>query len=71
MGRRLVDECLKTALRGGARAALLEVRPSNTEAVQLYRNVGFRVVATRPVYYPDSREDALILHKELKEEEEL
>ncbi len=69
MGRRLVDECLKTAVQSGARAVLLEVRPSNIGAVQLYRSFGFRVLATRPGYYPDRREDALILQKELKEEE--
>lgn len=69
MGARLVDACLRAAGRAGARAALLEVRPSNTAAVALYRSYGFRAVATRPGYYPDGREDALILQKELEEEE--
>jgi ribosomal-protein-alanine N-acetyltransferase len=69
MGARLVEACLQTAGRAGARMALLEVRPSNTEAVALYRKFGFRAIASRPDYYSDRREDALILQKELKEEE--
>lgn len=69
MGARLVDACLQAAGRDGACAALLEVRPSNAEAVALYQKFGFRVVATRPGYYPDRREDALILQKPLKQEE--
>jgi [ribosomal protein S18]-alanine N-acetyltransferase len=70
MGRRLVERCLRHAAAGGARAVLLEVRPSNTEALQLYRGFGFRFLAVRPGYYPDSREDALIFQKDLKQEEE-
>jgi ribosomal-protein-alanine N-acetyltransferase len=69
LGSRLVGACLQTAVQDGARVALLEVRPSNTAAVALYRTFGFRAIATRPGYYPDRREDALILQKELREEE--
>lgn len=68
IGARLVAECLDSAIQRGARVALLEVRPSSTEALALYRKFGFRVVATRPGYYSDSGEDALILQKEIKEE---
>jgi ribosomal-protein-alanine N-acetyltransferase len=50
-------------------AAVLEVRPSNTDAVALYRRFGFQVIATRPGYYTDRREDALILKLDMKEEE--
>lgn len=69
MGRELVDHCLKAAVKGGAQAVLLEVRPSNSGALQLYRRFGFRVLAVRPGYYADRREEALILHRDLKEEE--
>jgi len=48
---------------------VLEVRPSNTEAVAFYRRFGFQVIATRPGYYSDSREDALILKLDMKEED--
>lgn len=68
IGSRLVVECLERARSRGAAAAVLEVRPSNTEAVALYRNFGFQIIATRPAYYSDSREDALILKLQIKEE---
>jgi ribosomal-protein-alanine N-acetyltransferase len=68
IGTRLVAECLNWSIRYGARLAVLEVRPSSAEALALYRKFGFRVVATRPGYYSDSGEDALILQKEIKEE---
>jgi len=48
IGARLVGECLDSATRRGARVALLEVRPSSTEALEIYRKFGFRVVATHP-----------------------
>ncbi|MGE5257336.1 MAG: ribosomal protein S18-alanine N-acetyltransferase [Hyphomicrobiales bacterium] len=69
IGARLVRECLHTARSRGVNAAVLEVRPSNVEAIELYRKFGFQVVATRPGYYSDSREDALILKLEMKKED--
>lgn len=68
VGSRLVGECLQRARRQGMTTAVLEVRPSNTEATALYRRFGFQVIATRPGYYTDSREDALILKLNMKEE---
>lgn len=61
----LLAECLHTARRHDAVAVLLEARPSNHEALALYRKFGFKVIAVRPNYYPDSREDALMLQKPL------
>jgi len=69
IGSQLVGECLQRARRRGVTAALLEVRPSNTEAAALYRRFGFQVIATRPGYYSDSREEALILKLDMKEED--
>ena len=69
IGSQLVGECLQGARRRGMTAAVLEVRPSNTDAVALYRRFGFQVIATRPGYYTDRREDALILKLDMKEEE--
>jgi len=69
IGSRLVRECLRAARRRGVTAAVLEVRPSNAEAVALYGRFGFQVVATRPGYYSDSREDALILKLEMEKED--
>ena len=39
----------------------LEVRPSNREAIGLYERFGFRGAGTRPRYYRDTGEDALIM----------
>lgn len=68
IGSRLVAACLRRARRRGMTSAVLEVRPSNTEAFEFYGKFGFQVIATRPGYYSDSREDALILKLDMKEE---
>jgi ribosomal-protein-alanine N-acetyltransferase len=39
----------------------LEVRPSNGPAIALYERFGFRSAGTRPGYYRDTGEDALIM----------
>jgi ribosomal-protein-alanine N-acetyltransferase len=39
----------------------LEVRPSNTGAIAQYERFGFRAAGTRPRYYHDTGEDALIM----------
>ncbi len=57
----LMTEMLREAAMLGARRATLEVRPSNTPALRLYEQLGFTVAATRPDYYTDPREHALIL----------
>ncbi len=45
----------------GCRIAMLEVRESNRPARQLYEKLGFKVIAVRPGYYRDPKEDALIM----------
>jgi ribosomal-protein-alanine N-acetyltransferase len=39
----------------------LEVRVSNVGAIALYERYGFRAVGTRPRYYADNGEDAIIM----------
>jgi ribosomal-protein-alanine N-acetyltransferase len=39
----------------------LEVRPSNTAAVTLYRKLGFEVLGTRKNYYTKPDEDAFVM----------
>jgi [ribosomal protein S18]-alanine N-acetyltransferase len=39
----------------------LEVRTSNTPAIALYERHGFRAAGTRPRYYRDTGEDAMIM----------
>jgi ribosomal-protein-alanine N-acetyltransferase len=55
----LLDEVIA---RGGADAAYtLEARVSNAGAIALYERYGFRGVGTRPRYYADNGEDAIIM----------
>jgi ribosomal-protein-alanine N-acetyltransferase len=64
----LLKKCFTTGLKRGATSAFLEVRPSNASAMALYRKKGFRLIGRRPNYYADTREDALVLMKNLKED---
>ena len=66
-GRRLLAKMLEYAKDANANSAFLEVRPSNTFAVQLYASEGFNEIGIRKDYYPAAvgREDAVIFAKEL------
>ena len=46
------------------RGYTLEVRVSNTGAIRLYEEMGFRARGVRRGYYTDNREDALIMWKD-------
>ena len=63
LARRLLLHVLAEAADGGATAATLEVRRSNTAARALYEGLGFTVEGIRRDYYQDPREDAIILWK--------
>ena len=65
---RLLKKCFTVGVRRGARSVFLEVRPSNASAMALYRKKGFRLIGRKPNYYTDTREDALVLMKNLKED---
>src|SRR5262245_5295057 len=60
----LLHEVMAEAAREGARRATLEVRESNTAALELYARLGFQVTAKRRDYYTNPVEDALILWRE-------
>ena len=57
----LLREGLKTLGERGAEEVFLEVRASNSPAIELYRASGFRPVGVRSDYYRNPREDALVL----------
>jgi ribosomal-protein-alanine N-acetyltransferase len=48
-----------------ARIMTLEVRMGNEAARAFYRGEGFTEIAVRPRYYPDNREDAVVMLKAL------
>jgi ribosomal-protein-alanine N-acetyltransferase len=64
----LLERCFTLSVEQGAKSAHLEVRPSNIAAIELYQKLGFELVGRRPKYYPDSKEDALLMMKILKED---
>jgi len=64
IGTSLMHRVFEEARRLGARRATLEVRRSNEGARRLYERLGFYVSGTRPNYYTNPVEDALILWRE-------
>ena len=67
-GTRLLNEIMADARTAGALRMLLEVRPSNRQALAFYQHFGFRQVGVRRAYYPAAlgREDALVFDKDLQ-----
>ncbi len=63
-GKHLLEFLLQRARRIGAQYAMLEVRPTNRRAIDLYRKYGFHEVGRRIRYYRDG-EDALVMKKNL------
>ena len=58
---RLLSRMIAISSAEGARYGTLEVRKSNTAALELYKRFGFVVEGVRPSYYSETREDALIM----------
>jgi ribosomal-protein-alanine N-acetyltransferase len=67
LASRLLDIVLSLSGSKGAAQAYLEVRPSNIPAISLYQKKGFQIIGTRPGYYPETGEDALIMKTTIKE----
>lgn len=63
----MIDGLTQKLIQNGAQRIFLEVRESNTAAIQLYETTGFNQVGIRPNYYPtgNGREDALLYCCEL------
>ena len=61
IGAGLMAELIKEAKKRGATRMTLEVRPSNTVALALYKKFGFVDCGHRPHYYIDNGEDAVIM----------
>lgn len=64
-GREQLIHLLEVAVRKGVVSATLEVRESNDGARQLYETEGFRAVGLRKGYYSKTKEDAVIMMKDL------
>lgn len=64
----LLQHCFKLAKQHQVSAMYIEVRPKNTSAIALYQKAGFQMLGTRPNYYPETGEDALVMIKHIKEQ---
>ena len=65
LGQWLLRRILREARDQGCRVARLEVRPSNTAALALYRRHGFSEIGRRKDYYRQDGEDAVIMEASL------
>lgn len=63
LARRLLGHVLQLARETGMTDAYLEVRASNVPAQALYAGFGFTAAGRRAAYYPDNREDALVMRR--------
>jgi ribosomal-protein-alanine N-acetyltransferase len=64
IGRFQLDRAVAVARAHGATSMLLEVRPSNARAYDIYRQYGFAEIGRRKAYYPaagNTREDAIVM----------
>ena len=59
IARALLEQLISRV--GAEQPITLEVRPANGPAIALYERFGFRASGTRPQYYRDTGEDALIM----------
>ncbi len=69
-GKRLAEEAVKYLWEKGASYIILEVRISNLVAITLYQSLGFRIASRRFSYYVDNNEDAYVMIKKLKKEDD-
>ncbi len=70
-GLALLREAVRIACAERLDGVLLEVRPSNPRALQLYERFGFATVGRRKNYYParhHGREDAIVMRLTLTNE---
>jgi ribosomal-protein-alanine N-acetyltransferase len=71
IGSRLLSESLEYLISRGIRVVWLEVRATNLAAQAFYQAFGFTFFHTRKRYYSDTGEDALIMARLLKTEEDV
>lgn len=61
IARKLIQEAILQSQDRGATCATLEVRASNEAAIRLYESFGFVQAGLRKKYYPDNKEDAVVM----------
>ena len=64
-GREQLNHLFAVGEEHGVKTYTLEVRVSNDRARKLYESEGFRAVGVRKGYYSSTREDAIVMIKEV------
>ena len=64
IGEAIIVKILEDCYDSGIKYLTLEVRVSNTPAINLYTKYGFNSLGTRKGYYQDNNENALIMWTE-------
>ena len=64
VGEALLTTIINDCRNNGIKYITLEVRVSNTSAINLYEKYGFKSLGTRKGYYQNNNEDALIMWTE-------
>ena len=66
-GSQFIEFLVEEARAREAQTMLLEVRPSNTAAINCYNSAGFNEIGSRKDYYPaaEGREDALLFARNI------
>jgi ribosomal-protein-alanine N-acetyltransferase len=65
IARALNERCIKDLREARCRNVYLEVRRTNSAAINLYEESSFRVVGVRKSYYSSPVEDALVMKRDL------
>lgn len=65
IGNLIVEGLIDLCKRNSIERMTLEVRVSNNTAINLYKKYDFSECGIRPKYYSDTKEDALIMWKEI------
>ena len=61
IGEGIINVMIDFTSQEGIKHHTLEVRPSNTAAINLYQKFGFKTEGVRKEYYANNKEDALIM----------
>ncbi len=67
IGKRFIEFLVDIAKTKKAEVIMLEVRPSNVQAIHCYNAAGFNEIGCRKDYYPaaEDREDALLFARDI------
>ncbi|MDD2555596.1 MAG: ribosomal protein S18-alanine N-acetyltransferase [Syntrophaceticus sp.] len=66
-GRLLMVTLIEHSMKHNIGTMVLEVRVSNNAAIRLYHSLGFKKIGMRRNYYKETREDAIVMLRHLKE----